>query len=237
MATSRKHKVVPYGVDIVTGGLGSELSKLFRTILHDNGVDAERYNDLMYWYIVREQAKANRNERAEARMGLSQELMKEAMTWKTFIKGLKFLHIDTFELGLTLTLEGAEPSSKPVFLQLKSKLSNYTHPGEILGELFQLLQTHQGITPQMHEELLHGYIEKTRGHQSRKDKAAARASLNKELQKTVMSWRTFIKGLVFHRTVKYMLSITLFRRLKPPTQHSVVVNLDDYTETSDEGDE
>ena len=229
MAT-RKHKVLPYGIEIISGGIGSELSSLFRRILKDNGVDAERYNDLMYWYIAREQSKTNRNERMEARIGLSQELMKEVMTWKTFVKGLKFLHVDLFEIDVVLSFE----HRRAMRLVLKSKLSEYGHPGEILAALFNLLQAQMKESPTEYEQRLTAYVEKTRGQQSKKDKAAARASLSKELQKTTMSWRTFVKGLVFDDVLKYGFNITLFRRMKPPTTHGVTVNLDDYKETTDD---
>ena len=232
---SRKHRVLPYGIDIISGSLGSELSKLFRRILKDNGIDAGRYNDLMYWHIVREQAKANRNEKAEARMGLSQELMKEVMSWKTFIKGLKFLHIDQFRLEFLLTV--GEGRGEVLEVSLKSKLSAYAHPGEILAALLHSLSQARGITPELHEGLLTAYVEKTRGNQSKKDKAAARASLNKELQKDAMSWRTFVKGLVYHGVLRYTMQLTLYRRLKEPTTHFVSVNLDDYIETTEDGDE
>ena len=223
---SRKHKVQPFGVKILTGGIGSILSRLYRTILNDIGMEAGRYDALMQRYILKALQSANRNERAEARMGLSKELLKESMTWKTFIKGIEFLNIEKMELDLLLHHEG----NKATRHVLMVTSDDFHEPALILGRLFGLITTSLGLSSEQQIALMDEYIEKTRGGQSKKDKTAARASLNKELQKPGMSWKTFVKGLVYYKTGKFTLYTTLFHRNTKLTKHFVKVSLDDFEE-------
>lgn len=90
---SRKKKVLPYETEVNTGTEGSILSKIYRTILTDLGMDRQRYEALMNKYIQRSQHYPDRVQRAAARASLNKELLKESMTWKTFIKGLVFLRL------------------------------------------------------------------------------------------------------------------------------------------------
>lgn len=100
---ARKHKTLPFGRKIVTGGVGGLLAKFWRTIMFDCGLhDFDRYNDLMARYIQKTYNDPNRNERSSARASLGKELMKDSITWKTFIKGLNFLGVLRFELNITL---------------------------------------------------------------------------------------------------------------------------------------
>lgn len=98
----RKSKVQPFGAPIRTGSVGSILAKLYRTILHDLGIDPSRYEALMERYIQRAHMDPNRKAKAAARAGLSKELLKETMTFKTFIKGLLFLAVARVDFKVTL---------------------------------------------------------------------------------------------------------------------------------------
>lgn len=101
--SARKHKVLPFGKDIVTGSVGGLLAKFWRTIMADCGLhDFNRYEYLMARYVQKAYNDPNRNEKASARASLSKELMKDSITWKTFIKGLNFLSVLRFELSITL---------------------------------------------------------------------------------------------------------------------------------------
>lgn len=227
---ARKHKELPFETKITTGGIGSIPAALIRKIMHENHMDIQSYNNLMHWYVLRAQQNANRNDRMAARAGLSQELMRESITWKTFMSGLRFLNIGKFDLDI-LAIFNDGHARRPV---LKMDLRTLEGDGEILSTLYHQLVEQEGNTPELHQARLTAYIEKTRGQQSKKDKAAARASLSKELQKSAMTWRTFIKGLVFLSVMKFTLTITLYHRNKPKTMHFVKVSLDDYQESADD---
>lgn len=99
---NRKSKVKPFGAMLRTGSVGSNLSRLYRSILHDLGIDPSRYDALMTRYIQKAHLDPNRKDKATARAGLSKELLKETMTWKTFVKGLNFLAVVKFDLNISL---------------------------------------------------------------------------------------------------------------------------------------
>ena len=223
---NRKHKIQPFGVKILTGGIGSILSRLYRTILNDIGMEAGRYDALMQRYILKALQSANRNERAEARMGLSKELLKESMTWKTYIKGIEFLNVEKMELDLLLNYDENKVSRHILMVPCEE----FSDPSAILSRLYQQVLSSRDISPAQSMILMDAYIEKTRSGQSKKDKTAARASLNKELQKAGMSWKTFVKGLVFLQAVKFTLFTTLYHRNTKITNHFVKVSLDEFEE-------
>ena len=100
---SRKHRIVPIDQPIKTGSVGGILANIWRKIMHELGLkDLDRYNALMERYIQRALIDPNRVEKASARASLGKELLKESMTWKTFIKGLNFLNVLKFELRIRL---------------------------------------------------------------------------------------------------------------------------------------
>lgn len=74
------------------------LASLFHRILFELGIDTERFNQLMARYIVNARIPVNVQEASTAKGNLRKELMGDKMTWKTFIKGLRFLNISKFEI-------------------------------------------------------------------------------------------------------------------------------------------
>lgn len=98
----RKRKTLPLRQAIRTGDINGILARLYRIIIHQLGIDENRYEALMERYIKKAHLQPNRKEKAAARASLSKDLLKEAMTWKTFFKGLAFLAIWKFDIKLTL---------------------------------------------------------------------------------------------------------------------------------------
>lgn len=98
----RKRQVKPFGAEIRTGSVGGILARLYRTILHDLGITTDRYEALMTRYIQKAQLDPNRKDKAAARAGLSKELLKESMTWKTLIKGINFLGVLRIDIRIGL---------------------------------------------------------------------------------------------------------------------------------------
>ena len=211
---------------ILTGGIGSILSRLYRTILVELGVSLDRYDALMVQYIRRVQRTGNRIERARARIGLSDELLKVSMTWKTFMLGLNFLNIVKFEMDLLLHYSG-NTVSRHVRVVVPSE---HTDDGEILGQVFKQILTEKNVDPDQYNQYLDDYIDRTRIKLKRKDRATIRASLSKELLKESMSWRTLVKGLVFLGVGKFTLTLSLIHRNDRTSQHHVTVLLDDFHE-------
>ncbi len=100
---TRKHRILPLEQKIASRSVGGLLATLWRNIMHACGLkELDRYNALMERYIQKAFLDPNRVEKASARASLGKELLKDSMTWKTFIKGLNFLNVLKFELTVRL---------------------------------------------------------------------------------------------------------------------------------------
>lgn len=96
------HRPKPFIEEIRTGTSDSILASLLRTILMDIGITPMQFDRLLERYIVNAQMPYNVKEVSNQRGNLKKELLKSAMTWKVFIKGLVFLNIKRFNLTVTL---------------------------------------------------------------------------------------------------------------------------------------
>lgn len=224
---SRKRKQHPPSAEIRTGGVDSILAKLFRTItFKDLKMEIDRYHALMENYLRKMQLNANRVEKQDARIGLSRELMCETMTWKTFMDGLRFLNVVSFEIDLL----GFYPDNSVSRHIHNVEITDRENEGEILSEFFIKMEAERGIDQEAFSELLDAYILRSRVNPKKKERAAIRASLTKELLNTSMTWRSFVKGLSFFGMARFTLTLTLRHRSGRLTRHFVKVVLDDYTE-------
>ena len=97
----------------------------------------------------------------------------------------------------------------------------------ILARLFRIIVHDLGITDDRYEALMERYIQKSHLDPNRKEKAAARASLSKDLLKEAMTWKTLFKGLDFLAVLKFDLTITLHHRNGRVTHHGTTVVLDE----------
>ena len=204
---SRKPKQQPYGAIIKSGAVGSILSRLFQRILHNLGITPDRYEALMARYIQKATTLPDRKE-GTSRVSLSKELLKKSMTWKTFLKGLEFLYVSKFEICLRL----------------------HNEEGKILSEFYLDIMKAVGMTTDLYNELMIRYVNKACLTGSRKDRAGVRASLNKELLKPSMTWKTWIKGLVFLAITKVEVSLVLTHESRRITNHEDTILLDDFEE-------
>ena len=100
--TSRKPQAQDYSKEISSGSVGSILAKLYGKIRHDLGISASRYDALMQRYINKALLNPSKRDKAAARAGLSKELLKKVMTFKTFVKGIEFHGVPEFDLAVTL---------------------------------------------------------------------------------------------------------------------------------------
>lgn len=100
MLPSRKHKKIGLGQEIRGNTPGNILARLYRKILHNLGVSPERYNALFDRYVQR--ASLDPRKKTEIRAGLNEALLAEEMTFKTFVKGMDFLAIPSYDITITL---------------------------------------------------------------------------------------------------------------------------------------
>lgn len=124
--------------------------------------------------------------------------------------------------------------AKPFGLEIKSG-----DVGGILARLYRQILHDLGITPERYEALMSRYVARAHLDPNRKAKAAARASLSKELLKAAQTFKTFIKGIVFLAVVRMDIRITLHHENGRVTDHGLSVILGELNvdESSDESSE
>ena len=96
--SSQKDSIKAFNEPILTGTSDSILASLFKTILHDIGITASKFNVLIERYIIRSNIPQNIKEISSTRGNLKKELLKSTMTWKVFTKALVFIGVKKFEL-------------------------------------------------------------------------------------------------------------------------------------------
>jgi hypothetical protein len=78
------------------------ISTLFHDILFQLNINNRRFNELIKDYIVRANIPTNIKEISNTRGSLKKELMKPSMSWKVFNKGMLFLNVSRFDIGVKL---------------------------------------------------------------------------------------------------------------------------------------
>ena len=229
----RKHKIRPFNMVVRSGGPGAVLARLFRTVMFDLGItENDRYDSMMARYIQKARLLPDAAKQEAARIGLSKELLKESITWKTFLKGLEFLYVKQVDFSLTLERNGALSEHSHSFL-----LGSREQPGKHLAVLLGIIFHELDIRGDEYSQLTDAYIERSRTIVHKRQRATIRASISKELLKTVMTWKTFLKGLSFIGVQRFTISIRLHHTVKKLSMHTVQVSLDGEIGDEDGNDE
>lgn len=112
-----KEAVTSIDNSISTGDSQSILSRIFRNFLHQltnaeisntlSGSTFDVFNTMVERYILssmryRHSNITNIKETSSIRGNLKKELLKSSMSWKVFIKSLKFLGVRKFEIRITI---------------------------------------------------------------------------------------------------------------------------------------
>lgn len=232
MAISRKSKVKAFGSEIYKGPVGSILSNSYRSILFGLGMDAERYDALMTRYIRRALSDSSRKDRVDVREGLSEELLKESMTWKTYLKGFKFLGVTDVTITISILRKNGRRTTHSLTFSMADLNvdidedievdgGTLSTPGMVLGKLYADIGKALEIDEKTFQTLMTEYIRTSQVGSSKKAESAARASLTKELSRKTITWKTFVKGLVFYETVEFRLNVTLTHAFGEKTSHAI----------------
>jgi hypothetical protein len=108
----------------------------------------------------------------------------------------------------------------------------------ILASLFRTILMELNVTPIRFERLLERYITNARLPNNIKEASSQRGNLKKELLKSSMSWKVFVKGMVFLNVRKFDISIKLHHASGLISEHRktiALVNFTDHeTEASDD---
>ncbi len=232
---ARKHQVLPLHASIRSGGADSVLAQLIRTVMGDLGIDREeRYLALMGRYIRKAEAYPDARTRMISRQGLETELLRESISWKTFMRGLEFLNVETFTLEVVLKRrDGSESSHSTASGILSDK-----EAGNVLGDLLSKILFDLKIRGEAYEKCISSYIERACGSAHAKQKSALRAAIAKDLFKPNLTWKTLVKGIQFVDCTGFTIVLTIKRAgSKQPTVHRVNVNIDSAPLTDEEEDE
>lgn len=111
-------------------GYGGILAGLFARIIYEMGISVPRWLSLMNDFVHDSQnSKAeNQKDRTSMRGNLTKEFSRDQMTWKVFIKGLRFLQIQKIQLTITAYHANGKVTqhiSKPILLGDRLNLEEF----------------------------------------------------------------------------------------------------------------
>ena len=99
----------------------------------------------------------------------------------------------------------------------------------VLASLYRNIQNGIGIDMGRFNQLLERYIIKSNIPTNIKEISSLRGNIKKELMKSSMTWKIFVKGLVFLNVRKFELTIKLHHANGNITEHKTIpIILDDY---------
>jgi len=129
-----------------TSGANGVLARLFRIILLNLNVTPSRFGSLLQQYILdpRNQVPNNKKDQTSARGNLTKEFYKPQMTWKVFLKAMRFLRV--WKLVFIVELHHSGPANKTT---LHSTEVNLGDPGMI--EALEQLDDGMTIEQEMEE--------------------------------------------------------------------------------------
>lgn len=90
----------PFGKDLYKKD--ATVSHLFKDILVAMNITTNKFNDLIAQYIIKANIPINMERVSSTRGNLKKELLKSTMSWKVLVKGLIFLKVPRFVIGVSL---------------------------------------------------------------------------------------------------------------------------------------
>lgn len=120
--SNARHVATSIDSEITHGDSQSILSRLFRKFLYKRtNVDKHQegsnsylavFNVLLERYIIRSGINQNLKEISSVRGNLKKELLKSSMSWKIFIKGMRFLGVEKFKISITIYPKYGKPHTE-----------------------------------------------------------------------------------------------------------------------------
>ena len=219
---------------INAGGDDSVLAGIWRKILTDLKVD----NAAVYERIERFSKILTVNypdKTTQVRGNLRNDVNKPGMTWFTFTKCLRMLGVQYFEI--TFTLHHLRLVSKHTlrvslsdedFLGPKEREENQKEDTpSVLSEFFKEIQQQLSIGVQKFEQLLEEFMRREKLVVNLRNKTNIRGYLKKDFSSPRMSWKNFMKAMVFLCVLTMELDITLHFPKGSLTKHKYTVILGD----------
>ena len=228
-----KDAILPYGEDIRNGTSDSILASLYRTILNGLGIESPRFQVMVGKYVNRVTPLDKVNEISSIRGYLRKELLKSTMSWKVFVKGLLVLSVKRFDIALHLRMTEDEKDDVAVlhrvsFESSKSEEEDAKITKSVLSALFRESLVKLNITTSKFDDLLAKYIIKANIPVNIKEVASTRGNIKKEFMKESMSWKVFIKTLMFLNVRQFTIGVNLYHPNGKVTAHYRTITLDAF---------
>lgn len=221
---NHKDMLIPYREEIRTGTPDSILSSLYRLALHENGMDEPSFYIRIDKYVNRTVSAEDIKELSSIKGNLRKELMKAGMTWKVFIKGFLVLNIVKFDIAVKVKITDEETTGEAVrTIVLDKTVNSEKEIGKTestLRSLFADLMLNLRIDTEKFNELINRYILSAKIPLNVRDISSTRGNIKKEILKSPMSWKIFIKGLMFLNVEKLEIIIRLHQASGKVSTHS-----------------
>lgn len=236
-----KDVIVPYGEPIPTRSADSILSALFRQILAELDIGKGNFLVRIDRYVRKNTTPEDAKEISSIRGNLAKELLRSVMTWKVFIKGLKVFNIQKFDIGINVEVfrepgdEGPATASvmRRVFLDptLPKETRDISKTDNVVSVIFHDLMFALQIDTRHFMNLIADYIVKSDVPINTSEVSSARGNLKKELFKSSITWKVFIKGLMFIRVKRFEIGLYLYHQSGKMTFHGHKIHLDNSYDT------
>lgn len=238
-----KDAILPFSEQIRTGTSDSILSALYRDILSDLGIEEGRFLLMVDKHVSRTITPEEMKEISSIRGNVRKELMKSVMTWKVFIKGLSVLNVKKFEVEIKTALKTGEVKAASVIRTvlldpnlIPNDKTEISKPVNVLTSLLRGIFEKCHVTTARFSELIRDYIIKANIPVNMKEISSARGNIKKELLHDSISWKVFVKGLVFLNAWQFAIEVRLYHLNGKVTQHSKSIILDSEYQESQHGD-
>lgn len=231
-----KDVIVPYGEPIPTRSADSILSALFRQVLCELEIGKGNFLVRIDRYVRKNTSCEDVKEVSSIRGNLAKELLRSVMTWKVFIKGLKVFNIMKFDIGIDVEVHRDPGDNGPTQVTImrrvildptiKRESRDIVITDNVVSILFHDIMFALEIDTRRFMELVASYIVKADIPVNTSEISSARGNLKKELFKPSITWKVFIKGLMFLRVKRFQIGLYLHHYSGKVSSHGYKIQLD-----------
>lgn len=229
---SLKDEIKPYGDEITTGMPDSILSGLYRTVLNQLNIEESRFTNLVHKFTARTSGNLDSKALSGIRSNYRTGLLKSVMTWKVFMKGFQVINVTDISIGFQIWFndDKVEPISVLAHIDLRldrpEEADEYfeTVLSKLLGEIMLAANVHTA----RFSELLTLYIRRTNLPVNIETVSSIKGKLKKDFSAKRISWKVFIKGLMFMDVCKFVFAVKLQHRRGDHTEHRRSIILDQH---------
>lgn len=214
---------------------GVILSKIFKTLLFELGVNIDRYQHFMYNVIRRLNFSSNYKVSSLIN-NLSKEIFHNSISWKVFIKSLLFLGTVKFTIFLkkdahspivyhTVDISDISTISNLFSFSKDNEDQEESKLGKELKDFLNSIIVKNSMKIEYNEAVA-DYVELLKKNRVFTNKSL-KGNLVKEFKKDNISWKVFIKALVVYGITNPTIGITIYDKINKHHTVSFSVNLDE----------